>query len=124
MSSESEPQTERDEDIHVLTRARDAQVALDSAADMLEEDEIADIDQFVNEAREDLAAAIQGVDTTYVVTDDTTTDEEDVFGEELHDVAHGMVTTAFIFDSDERGLTGFKVPTSEIEWVDFKEAKQ
>jgi hypothetical protein len=83
--------------------------------------EISDADPLIDgtfRAQTELEKALEGVGTTYVVADDRNPDEEDVFREELHDVAHGMVTTAFIFDSEERGLTGFKVSSDSIEWVD------
>lgn len=71
------------------------------------------------QAEKALTQALEADGATYVVADSKSPDEEDVFREELHDVAHGMVTTAFIFDSEDRGLTGFKVSTDSIEWVDF-----
>ncbi|AFH22006.1 hypothetical protein OSG_eHP14_00130 [environmental Halophage eHP-14] len=84
--------------------------------------EITDADPLTDgtfRARTELKKALEGVGVTYVVGEECSADEEDVRQEELHDVAHGMMMTAFIFDSDERGLTGFKVPSGSIEWVDF-----
>lgn len=109
-----------------LARAEQALESLEAAEQMLDEDDIVDIGHFVHDAREELEAALQGADINYLVRDETSTDEEDIHREELHDVAHGMVTTAFIFENEERGLTGFKVPSSKIEWVDFErqEAEQ
>lgn len=84
--------------------------------------EISDADPLVDgtfRAQTQLEKALEADEDTYVVADGKSPDEGDVFREELHDVAHGMVTTAFIFDTDDRGLTGFKVSTDSIEWVDF-----
>jgi len=54
-----------------------------------------------------------------VVTSAKNRDEKDVFQQECVDVAHGMATTAFVFERDDGSLTGIKVPTDAIQWVDF-----
>jgi len=71
-------------------------------------------------AKSDLGAALSTDASEYVVGEPIDGDEEDIFQEELTDVAHGMVTTAFIFETDGRGLTGFKVNSDDIEWCDFQ----
>lgn len=69
-------------------------------------------------SKRDIENALALTESEYLVAGERSPDEEDVFREELHDVAHGMVTTAFIFDTDD-GLTGIKVRSDDIQWVDF-----
>jgi len=75
-------------------------------------------------AQKALKRALEADSVEYLVAGDTTADEEDIHHAELHDIAHGMVTSAFIFDTEERGLTGFKVNADDIEWCDFTRATE
>lgn len=102
------------------TGVTDAIKHIQTAMNLLGEAD-ASLDECQPEEIDFAAVRAQYADRVYEASDEKDYDERDIHELPLVDVAHGMVTTAFIFERDDGSLTGVRVPSSDVEYVDFEE---